>query len=194
MNDEFMANMTKNSIRGRIKYGRRASEGQFPYAAWLNMLKGGGRMGLCGGTLISPNLVMSAAHCIDDTLQGLNVHLGSVDNTRFPTRISANAWTKHPQYKAPGTPRNQYDISLIRLSSGVRYPTVSLPARWMTSKSYVGKSMTVAGWGLTENGQISRCTLLKMELIAKIFTFVERHMEMVLEVVTQVVHCYKATL
>lgn len=164
LDDEFMANVTKTSIkRGRIQYGLRAYEGQFPFTAWLNMLLGDGWMILCGGTLISPNFVVSAAHCIDNTLQGLNVHLGSVDNNNFPTRISANAYTKHPQYKAPGTRNLEHDISLIRLSSNAQYQPAYLPARWMTSTSFAGQSMTVAGWGRTELGTGSRYLLYTTE-------------------------------
>lgn len=63
-------------IEARIISGRDARRGQFPYYAFL-LLSSGNDTSICGGTLISNQWVLTAAHCFDDPIDVLQVNLGS---------------------------------------------------------------------------------------------------------------------
>lgn len=158
ISDAYMANITKNSIRARVFYGQRAAPNQFPFAVWLNLLFGTG-ITHCGGSLISRNFVLSSARCVTDTsLKGIDVHLGSIDINAFPFKTSADAFVSHEAFSAQ-TAMN--DISLIRMRLSVMNPVARLPRREMASMllGYEKNSLSVAGWGYSENGPISQYLL-----------------------------------
>lgn len=146
-------------IRGRIAYGYRAYPGQYPFAAWLNMLGDGGGMIVCGGTLVSSTFVVTAAHCINFSFRGLDVYLGSIDRNSFPTKRTANMWVKHPYYEAPASQNAEHDIAMVRMSASVTETPAFLPPRWSTAANYQGQTMITAGWGGTENGGLSQFLL-----------------------------------
>ena len=72
------------SLAPRIAGGRPATDGEFPFVVALQIVSGVGTFG-CTGTVISPEWVLSAAHCVTDasgfSLPGLavNVTAGATD-------------------------------------------------------------------------------------------------------------------
>ena len=52
-----------------------------PWQARLKLFYAGGQRYICGGTLITPQVVMTAAHCVSDIpsneLQDVSVNLGA---------------------------------------------------------------------------------------------------------------------
>lgn len=74
---------------------------------------------ICGGTLISTRIVVTAAQCIYEFSdpRSLNVRIGSSDRTEGGTLVSALRFTYHEDFNN-GTLGN--DIALIRLSEAVK--------------------------------------------------------------------------
>jgi secreted trypsin-like serine protease len=132
----------------RIAYGDNASQGQFPFAAFVS-----GRNFACSGSLISPRVVMTAAHCVykngwTSKAGDIKVMLGS------PDYYSSKAFRAKsliiPSYNYY---TNYGDIALIELATAAPYTPVPIAS---ASSTLSGLNKVVAmGWGLNEQGRLS---------------------------------------
>ncbi|EFX83049.1 hypothetical protein DAPPUDRAFT_316188 [Daphnia pulex] len=149
----FVSSTTVNPLKGTghpnvsIVDGTPARAGEFPYLARLFVESAMGQNGLlCGGTLIGPHHVLTAAHCTAPIGNELYLNTLSIDGggPGSLTR-SVKKFIRHQNYNRRSKIN---DIAIIVLNASVTsIAPVKLPSKSDIHLSYVNMSSVVAGWG-----------------------------------------------
>ena len=101
----------------RIIGGSNANSNRYPYTVALT---NGGQDFFCGGSLVAPDMVITAAHCLDGS-GGYNVAVGRADlKSNDGEEIRVQREIRHPNYSLS---TDENDIALLLLSRPVRVVT-----------------------------------------------------------------------
>ncbi|CAH1636853.1 unnamed protein product [Spodoptera littoralis] len=135
----------------RIVGGSPSALGAFPYqAGLLASYFGIDGTGVCGGSLVSANRVLTAAHCwYDGEVQAFmfTVVLGSTTLFAGGTRIATSAVVMHPNWN-PFIARNDvfiYPLTLLPQVSVIS--PVALPSGSQLNEDFVGETAIASGFG-----------------------------------------------
>ncbi|XP_076839319.1 coagulation factor VII [Brachyhypopomus gauderio] len=145
--------------RARIVGGAECPRGHCP---WQVLLKYGDK-GFCGGVIIKPTWILTAAHCLEKlVVKFLKIVAGEHDidvNEGSEQTIEVQEIIMHPDYVSANA---DSDIALLRLRRPVVYSTyavpVCLPHRDLATRELWAIHLhTVSGWGRrSEGGPTSR--------------------------------------
>jgi hypothetical protein len=110
-----------------------------------------GRGNLCTGIVLKPDLVLTAAHCIEP---GLTYKFYELDAERKPIFYDAAKTVVHPKYSKAEFDGNRATPDLALMKVAVRFPTRYLPVSLSTPRGRVavGERFTVVGYGATASG------------------------------------------
>nr|WGN96293.1 setae polypeptide [Ochrogaster lunifer] len=153
--------------------GRRAKKGELPWHAGIYRKTTTPYSQICGGSLVSTTVVISAAHCfwsdVDKKLPAKNyaVAVGKLyrpwnDKQDVDAQKSDVSEIHFPLRFHGGATNFQEDIAIVILASTIEYKTYVQPVclnfeyNFERRQLVEGKMGKVAGWGLTaENGVAS---------------------------------------
>ncbi len=130
---------------------------------------GSGPSNFCSGTLITPDVVLTAAHCLENiSVTLLEVFFGN-DVDGAGERRDAVEMAFHPLWDTNNL-HHGYDLGLVRLASPApadATPVPHLPAALGLSQTDEGTSLEHVGFGRTENNT-SGLKLTAMALLGRV--------------------------
>lgn len=152
-----------NISNSRIVGGKVSEVGAWPWMAAIYLKTSDkGKIG-CGGALISPKHILTAAHCVSVGVRAtklparlFSVRLGdhdlsSADDNTLPIDADVSVVHRHPSYD-----RRTYsnDVALLELSKPVSFnqfvQPVCLPFGSISKKDVSGYHGFIVGWGATQ--------------------------------------------
>jgi secreted trypsin-like serine protease len=149
-------------IKPFIVGGTTADIKDFPWIVGLWHITLGGV--LCGGTLIEPSLVLTAAHCFYDDTGKVAVTATDIEARTGNNKIADGKVTKaikiiiHEDYNHS---THENDIALVQLREEVKEPT---KGQWIQSDRIdlpKDTELTIIGWGATSEGGATSSVLRK---------------------------------
>jgi secreted trypsin-like serine protease len=111
---------------------------------WVAALLQNGRQG-CGGSLIAPQWVVTAAHCVSGGANPTQVRVGSLNRSSGGQVISISQKIIHPSYSTSNI-NGGNDIALLKLASPVSGIT---PIGIAASAPGTNTAVRLYGWGQT---------------------------------------------
>ena len=155
-----IANVPKS--KNRIVGGSESAENKYP---WMVRVMTTGAIHGCGGTIISRQYVLTAAHCVVERensgegkirpVSDFSVTLAEHDHSQNSAdRVPVSEIIPYPKYMNNDCiVQCHYDIAVLKLSSPLTFSeniaSVCLPAH--TMGNHAGKDAVVTGWGVTES-------------------------------------------
>jgi trypsin len=142
------------SVQADVKFGQKivggmpAEKGELPFQVSLQSSSGSH---FCGGSLIKPNWVLTAAHCVQGSstmkiVVGLHDQSDKSDTETF----SAKRIVAHPLYNRSTL---DYDYALIQLSGDSKFRTIDLNRVEIAIPTSDEKiNVWTSGWGTTSEG------------------------------------------
>ena len=137
--------------------GQPADAGEYPAQVFLVMnVDGGDPDWYCGGTLVAPTRILTAAHCVVDfgdevPAAAVTAYMGENERDNFtPEHALAVADVDaHEDYDSFSRTN---DIAMLTLSSTAAHQPLRVIRADEASKWSPGVTATVVGWGATSEG------------------------------------------
>uniref|UniRef100_A0A1L8EGF7 Putative chymotrypsin-2-like protein n=1 Tax=Haematobia irritans TaxID=7368 RepID=A0A1L8EGF7_HAEIR len=126
----------------RVIGGSDVPEGALPYQVSIQNTFG---EHVCGGSILSPQWILTAAHCLEWPKEYLKVVTGTVNWTKPDAEHFVDDLRVHCLHNKP---MYHNDIALIHLSTPIVYNARTQPVKLATSNTLKdGDKLLLSGWG-----------------------------------------------
>ncbi|XP_037039761.1 brachyurin-like [Bradysia coprophila] len=151
-------NSATRAIVGRIANGQPANQNQIPHQCVV-LSPVGRAFSLCGGSIISAEWVLTAAHCAVGYYQ-YNLRFGSITSTIGGQVQTSFESISHPDYNSKNL---NNDIAIISIPTPLTFSpsiqSIRLPTNSQIGSTFRDVSAVVSGWGTTSHGSSTSQTL-----------------------------------
>ncbi|KAI8866996.1 trypsin-like serine protease [Ramicandelaber brevisporus] len=161
----------------RIINGTPVREGEAPFAAYIYAQSSEEGGGSCTGSIISPNHILTAAHCL--ITNATNVCTSNITVITGATNIqvqsagaakhTVKSYTIHPMYqflvkRGSVAEKYPYDIAVIELSKPIQFNNATKPIKLFPATRYKPQTVvTVCGWGRTSGDPTSELSSILLK-------------------------------
>ncbi len=143
--------VSDNDFHAQIVGGTPVPNDKYPFMAVLLVENSDGSTGLCGGSLIDTDSVLTAGHCLVDA-ESVDLAVGRTvrSQPQGQVRFATSAFI-HSGFDLSNNFRN--DAAVLKLNSAVTGITpINLATASQDGLEKPGRKLTVAGWGTTSEG------------------------------------------
>ncbi|GLH06209.1 Hypodermin-B [Gryllus bimaculatus] len=146
---------------GRIVGGSDTSITNYPYQ--VSVQYEGSHS--CGGSIISAEFILTAAHCFYDRDAAYSVRVGSSVRDAGGAVLDVAERLIHPLYEYGGGSED-YDVALLRLRAPIAFSAAAQPVALAARDEEVraGTPAVVTGWGLLKSGGSLATVLQEVEV------------------------------
>lgn len=147
-------------IQRRVFGGEFAKENQFTHQAAL-MYRGRFH---CGGSIISPSVILTAGHCLVDDPSSLEILAGTIElKSENGERRKVLQQIKHEKYMLSEEPIFilENDIGLLVLDEPLEFSESIQPIKLETEELEIDSHVTIIGWGRSNENPEGESNRLK---------------------------------
>jgi secreted trypsin-like serine protease len=141
----------RGDVETQIVGGTAVPDGKYPFMAVLALGFSDDSTGLCGGSLIDSDSVLTAAHCLVDA-QSVDLAVGRtvISQNQGKLRFATQGFI-HPSYN--DALNSRYDAAVLKLNRAVGgIKPIKLATASQNFLEKPGRKLRVAGWGTTSEG------------------------------------------
>lgn len=107
----------------------------------------------CGGVIYSKEIIITAGHCLHErSVTLMKVRVGAQNHNYGGTLVPVAAYKVHEQFDSRFL---HYDIAVLRLSTPLTFGLSTRAINLASTSPSGGTTVTVTGWGHTDNGALS---------------------------------------
>ena len=140
-----------SAVEAKIINGNQSKSDAWPWMALIVIDLGNDRIGQCGGTLVAPQWILTAAHCVENLVRATVLLDRNNLSGKGGEVISVSNYVVHPEYTFDIY--SDADIALLHLERPSSIKPVTL-ANDFDFELEEGNSALAIGWGITHQANV----------------------------------------